>query len=92
MVGCLLGGKFPDYEQIIPWEWNARAVVDREALRLPCRTVRAMHNECGALHLEFAEDQLVVTAASTEAGEGRTELEAEMRGGSRSRSASTCAA
>jgi DNA polymerase-3 subunit beta len=61
-VGCLLGGKFPDYEQIIPQEWNARAVVDREALRLACRTARAMHNECGALRLEFAENQLVVTA------------------------------
>jgi DNA polymerase-3 subunit beta len=62
-VGCLLGGKFPDYEQIIPQEWSARAVVDRDALRL-----------------EFAEDKLVVTAASAEAGEGRTELEAEMEG------------
>jgi DNA polymerase-3 subunit beta len=80
MVGCLLGGKFPDYEQIIPQEWNARAVVDRDALRLACRTARAMHNECGALRLEFAEDQLVVTAASAEAGEGRTELEAAMEG------------
>jgi DNA polymerase-3 subunit beta len=79
-VGCLLGGKFPDYEQIIPQEWNARAVVDRDALRLACRTARAMHNECGALRLEFAEGKLVVTAASAEAGEGRTELEAAMEG------------
>ena len=79
-VGCLLGGKFPDYEQIIPQEWNARAVVDRDALRLACRTARAMHNECGALRLEFAEGKLVVTAASAEAGEGRTELVAAMEG------------
>jgi len=84
-VGCLLGGKFPDYEsdasvRIIPQEWNARALVDRDALRLACRTARAMHNECGALRVEFAENKLVVTAASVEAGENRTELEAEVEG------------
>jgi DNA polymerase-3 subunit beta len=80
VVGCLLGGKFPEYEGIIPQEWNARAVVGRDALRLACRTARAMHNECGALRLEFAEDKLVITAASVDAGEGRTELEAEVEG------------
>ena len=79
-VGCLLGDKFPDYEQIIPQEWNARAVVNREALRRACRTARAMHNECGALRVEFAEDKFVVTAASVEAGENRTELKAEVEG------------
>jgi DNA polymerase-3 subunit beta len=80
VVGCLLGGKFPEYEGIIPQEWNARAMVGRDALRLACRTARAMRNECGALRVEFAEDKLVVTAASVEAGEGRTELEAEVEG------------
>ena len=79
-VGCLLGDKFPDYEQIIPQEWNARVVVNRDALRRACRTARAMRNECGALRVEFAEDKFVVTATSVEAGENRTELEAEVEG------------
>jgi len=80
VIGCQLGGKYPDYRPLIPQAWDVRAVVDRAALTQACRTTRAL-SESGSLHVEFAPPgQLVVSSASVETGEGRTELKAEVEG------------
>ena len=80
VIGCQLGGKYPDYRAIIPQEWDVRAVTDRTALRQACRTARAL-SEHGSLRIEFVPPgKLVVSSTSVEAGDGRTELEAAVEG------------
>jgi len=80
VIGCQLGGKYPDYRPLIPQAWEVRAVVERAALTQACRTARAL-SESGSLHVEFVPPgRLVVSSASAETGEGRTELKAEVEG------------
>jgi DNA polymerase-3 subunit beta len=79
VVGCQLGGKYPDYHAIVPQKWDMRAVADRGALLAACRTARALSE--GSLRIEFAPPgQIVVSSTSVEAGEGKTELEAAVEG------------
>jgi DNA polymerase III subunit beta len=79
VVGCQLGGKYPDYHAIIPQKWDVRAVADRSALLGACRTARALSE--GSLRIEFVPPgQIVVSSTSVEAGEGKTELEAAVEG------------
>lgn len=80
VIAGQLGGKFPNYEQIIPQEWGVRAVVSQTALRQACRTARALRNEAGILQIEFSPERVVISATSVEAGEGKTELEAAVEG------------
>jgi len=79
VIGCQLGGKYPDYHAIVPQKWDVRAVADRGALLAACRTARALSE--GSLRIEFAPPgQIVVSSTSVEAGEGKTELEATVEG------------
>jgi len=79
-IGCQLGGKYPDYRALIPQEWSVRAVADRAALLRACRTAQAL-SEQGSLRIEFVPPgKLVVSSASVEAGDGKTELEAAVEG------------
>jgi len=81
VIGCRLGGKYPDYRTIIPQEWGVRAVVGRAALQQACRTTRALRSEAGSLSLQFIPSgKLVVSSASVETGEGKTEMEAAVEG------------
>jgi DNA polymerase-3 subunit beta len=96
VIACQLGGKYPDYRAIIPEEWDVRAVIDRGALLQACRTARALSEQgslrvefvppgaCsepaeGACP-EVGDGKLVISSTSVEAGDGRTELKAEIEG------------
>jgi DNA polymerase-3 subunit beta len=96
VIACQLGGKYPDYRAIIPEEWDVHAVTDRTALLQACRTARALSEQgslrvefvppgaCsepaeGACP-EVGDGKLVISSTSVEAGDGRTELKAEIEG------------
>jgi len=77
VIAGQLAGKFPDYEQIIPQEWNVRVVAERVSLLQACRAAKAMHGERDILCIEVVPpDTLAVSASSALAGEGQTRMEA----------------
>jgi DNA polymerase-3 subunit beta len=96
VISCQLGGQYPDYRAIIPEEWDVRAVIDRGALLQACRTARALseHGSLRVEFIppgpcsepiegacpNVADGKLVISSNSVEAGDGRTELEAEIEG------------
>lgn len=74
-----LAGKFPDYERIIPQEWNVRVAAARSSLLRACRVAKAMqmHGGRDILCIEVVSpDAITVSASSVVAGEGQTRLQA----------------
>jgi len=77
VIAGQLAGKFPDYRQVIPQEWNVRVVAERVSLLQACRAAKAMHGERDILCIEVVPpDTLVVSASSALAGEGQTRVKA----------------
>jgi len=79
----LVAGQFPRYREVIPAKLERRVAVRREELAYRLRILSVMADPVSkVLHLESSGENLLVVSAGGEAGDGRTEMEATVRGGS----------
>ena len=78
----LVEGQFPRYKEVIPQNLDRRISVNREEFAMRLRNLGVMANEESRIIVmeSMGEDCLVVSTGS-EAGDGRTEMEAVIKGG-----------
>ncbi|MBJ93163.1 MAG: DNA polymerase III subunit beta [Rickettsiales bacterium] len=77
----LLEGDFPDYNQVVPSQWQRRLVVDRDALLQALRRVSILAPEKShPVRFAIEHGRLVIVARQPEAGEAREEVEAQVEG------------
>lgn len=84
LVSRLIDGRYPEYGQIIPREWQTKIICDREAL---INNIRAASLFCKpgindlTLRADPTKKQLQLQAANTQLGEHEASLEAKIEGG-----------
>ncbi len=83
----LIPGNFPDYQQLIPRDWNTRLIAGTAELLKACQTARIFardNTNTLILHIHPGTDlepgRLVVSATSAETGSDVTELDAAVEG------------
>ena len=77
----LLEGEFPDYNQVIPDNWQRRLLLQREGLIQTLRRVSILAAEkTHPVRFTISDGLLTVTARQPEAGEATEEIEAKVEG------------
>jgi DNA polymerase-3 subunit beta len=83
LISRLIEGQYPDYRQIIPASGKTSAIISRSELIRAIKT-SALFSKTGIndINLDFPEgkNQIIVSAASGNAGENIATIEAETRG------------
>lgn len=83
IISRLVGGKFPDYKQIIPEEFRTSVFVDKESLLRAVRIASVFMSQGMqeiVLRIRPDEHRLFVESRSQEVGENRTVIEADIEG------------
>jgi DNA polymerase-3 subunit beta len=77
----VIDGSFPDLEQRVPRTWTTTATVDAGELNRRLRALAPFARDgANVVRLEVTRRSLVLTAATTEVGAARTELDADVAG------------
>jgi DNA polymerase-3 subunit beta len=77
----VIDGRFPDLEQRVPRTWTTTATVDAGELNRRLRALAPFARDgANVVRLEVTRRSLVLTAATTEVGAARTELDADVAG------------
>lgn len=83
-ISCrLLEGQFPDYKKIIPKNYTARAILDREELTKAVKLASIFaRDSANIIHLSLApqEKKITIAAQTKELGNSKTEIEASLEG------------
>jgi DNA polymerase-3 subunit beta len=87
LASQLIDGRFPDYRQIIPADRATRAVVDTAAFLKACKTALIFARNGGNIARlrvepgsEASPSRVVVSAASAETGDDKSEIQAGVEG------------
>ncbi len=81
LVSQLIPGRYPEYQRVIPENWNFRIVTTTADLLRACRMVQAFARDCNYLvHLSVNEGALTVSARSPETGDGVSTIDAQTEG------------
>lgn len=80
----LIEGRFPEYQQIIPTNFNTTTLVNTEDLKRACKAA-SLFTKSGMndVHLKFDPEkkQVTISAANNQLGENVSSVDAEMAGG-----------
>jgi len=79
LVSQLIGGKFPDYQQIIPQEWTTRTTVATAEFRQACKTAHIFARESGYVLLHANDGSFGVSATGLTGGY-RCSMQADVEG------------
>ncbi len=81
IISRLIEGHFPNYEQVIPKEEKATAIVSRDGfLQAVKRASLLTSQESQSIKLEFMKTKLAISSRSPNLGEAREEFPAELSG------------
>jgi DNA polymerase-3 subunit beta len=81
LICRILEGTFPDYERVIAKDNDKRVVFDRKPLAEAVQRVSLLTGErARAVRLQFAPDQMVISAANPDLGEAVEEVACEYEG------------
>lgn len=83
LVTQLFKGQFPNYDGLIPTEWNTRATFSRSSLQMHVNATATMalrDNSILRFNVEGADSMLRVRAQSTETGDAVGEMNADIEG------------
>ena len=83
LVTQLFKGQFPDYDGLIPTEWNTRATFSLSSLQMHVNAAATMSlrdNSILRFNVEGADSMLRVRAQSTETGDAVGEMNADIEG------------
>lgn len=77
IVSRLIEGQFPSYDRVIPQQYNALIIVEREAFQESVDRVSIMgQDEFGTIRLSAANDTLTVSANAPEVGKALDQIAA----------------
>jgi len=81
LVGRLIEAEFPNYEKIIPSDFSARVVTDREEFQKAVKTCSIFAREAAnIIKLSLKKGMIVVSASAPSLGETSVEVEAVIEG------------
>jgi len=81
VLSQLIMGKFPDVDQVIPTTYDTQGRVKREELLHAARLMRVFAREArNALKLDVGPEQFVVASETSESGDSRSVVDAEVTG------------
>ena len=81
ILSQVLVGKFPDTQQVIPTTYDTQVRVKREELLHTCRLLRVFAREArNALKLDVSLEQMIVASETSESGDSRSVVDAEVTG------------
>ncbi len=75
MATRLVDGQYPNYAQIIPSSFSARAVVETQALLKATRTASVLARDLGSvIRASFEKDKLTLLSSTTQVGDSKTSV------------------
>ncbi|MGM0420033.1 MAG: DNA polymerase III subunit beta [Bacillota bacterium] len=78
----LIEGKFPNYQQVMPNEYNNVINIDKDKLlQAVKRTALIAKLDSGVISLKFSQDKLIIESVNSDKGHAREEVNIEMEGG-----------
>ncbi len=83
LVSRIIDGQYPDYQQIVPSDWQTKVLISREEL---AANIRAASLFCKpgindvTLSVDTDKGHITLAAANTQLGEHRAEIEAKIEG------------
>lgn len=81
LVGRLIDAKFPNYEKIIPQDYETRAFFDREELQKAVKICSIFAREtANIIKLSLKKEGIIVSANTPSVGENIVEVEAKTKG------------
>lgn len=81
LISRLIEGNFPNYQQVIPKEYNTRLKVDRdELLKAVKRTSLIARLDSNVISLSVKTDEMNITTVDSDSGDAHESLEIELEG------------
>jgi DNA polymerase III subunit beta len=82
IISRLVDGQYPDYKQIIPSEFPANLVIEKQSLVSALRTGSVFNQGNNSVKFDFSveKQQLILVTESSELGKSIVELPAEIQG------------
>lgn len=81
LISKLIEGNYPNYRQVIPTETKERITLERELFLTSIRRVALLSSEkSNSVRLNFARNELLITANTPEVGEAKESLAVNYKG------------
>lgn len=81
LIGRLIDGAFPNYEKIIPTDFSASIVFDREELLKAVKICSIFaRDSANIIKLSLSQNQIIVSSKSPSLGENTVTVEASLKG------------
>jgi len=83
VIGRLIEGEYPDYEQIIPKDFSTRLILDRQELEKTLKILSSFSQENNKeIKLEVKNKNLIFRANSPQIGSNEATIDSQIEGGS----------
>lgn len=81
LLGRLIAAEFPNYERIIPSDFSALIVFDREEMQKAVKICSIFaRDSANIIKLSLRQDKIIVSSTSPGTGENTVEIEARLKG------------
>jgi len=81
IISRLIDGQYPDYQQIIPKNFNITAIADREEILNNIKIAGLFSAKSSIIKILLQANKFEILAQDPDLGENRSQIEAEIKGG-----------
>ncbi len=81
IISRLIDGQYPDYQQIIPKNFNITAIVDREEILSNIKVAGLFSNKSSIIKIALQANKFEILSQDPDLGENKSQVEAEIKGG-----------
>jgi len=81
IISRLIDGQYPDYQQIIPKNFNITAIVDREEILNNIKIAGLFSNKSSIIKIILGTNKFEILSQDPDLGENKSQVEAEIKGG-----------
>ncbi|MFA6534498.1 MAG: DNA polymerase III subunit beta [Patescibacteria group bacterium] len=81
VISRLIDGQYPDYQQIIPKNFNITAIVDREEILNNIKIAGLFSNKSSIIKIMLQANKFEILSQDPDLGENKSQITAEIKGG-----------
>jgi len=81
IISRLIDGQYPDYQQIIPKNFNISVVVDREEILNNTKIAGLFSSKSGIIKIAIQANKFEILSQDPDLGENKSQVDAEIKGG-----------
>lgn len=81
IISRLIDGQYPDYQQIIPKNFNISAIVDREEILNNIKIAGLFSSKSSIIKIVLQANKFEILSQDSDLGENKSQVEAEIKGG-----------